>query len=222
MTEQTATALLDMMVANDLINELARSHLEAGDNLEVDLEYLTKLVSAAKGVALAQSDLSKRLRCSATANFGSVPAKLMLEAASEIERLSAVAQGGMQAAAEYIDAKADKYLQDYADTEHDTGATVFHRGEAGRDYHSSLVELANELRAQAAPSINRMVDKFLSWKLPEDFYPDAGISFKAPQHPSSWPTGSNLFDAVQARKMFEYVLTHEHHPRRWGIIPPHD
>lgn len=61
-----------------------------------------------------------------------------------------LAHGGMQAAAEYIDAKADKYLQDYAHTEGDTGATVFHYGEAGREYHSSLVELAEELRAQLA------------------------------------------------------------------------
>ena len=58
---------------------------------------------------------------------------------------------GMQAAAAYIDAKADKYLQECAGTESDTGSTVFHYGDAGRDYHSSLVELAEELRAQPAP-----------------------------------------------------------------------
>lgn len=62
-----------------------------------------------------------------------------------------VARGGMLAAAEYIDAKADKYLEECTGTERDTGAMVFHYGEAGRDYHSSLVELAEELRTQSAP-----------------------------------------------------------------------
>lgn len=55
--------------------------------------------------------------------------------------------------------------------------------------------------------INEMVNKFLSWKLPKDFCPDGGISF-SPGHttPSSphWPTGTNLFHAEQAKKMFEF------------------
>ena len=56
--------------------------------------------------------------------------------------------------------------------------------------------------------IKRMTDKFLCWKLPRGFSPDAGISF----HPGSettyskpyWPTGTNLFTADQARAMFEH------------------
>lgn len=56
------------------------------------------------------------------------------------------------------------------------------------------------------PDIKAAVDRFLGWKLPADFYPDAGISFKAPQHPCSWPTGTNLFNAEQARAMFEHAL----------------
>lgn len=56
---------------------------------------------------------------------------------------------GMHAAADLIDAKAQKYLDDHAGTENDTGAVVFHYGESGRDYHSTLVELAEELRLAA-------------------------------------------------------------------------
>lgn len=61
--------------------------------------------------------------------------------------------------------------------------------------------------------INKMVDKFLSWKLPEHFHPDAGISF-TPTKPyagdeygnSWWPVGTNLFTADQAREMILHML----------------
>jgi len=62
--------------------------------------------------------------------------------------------------------------------------------------------------------IKKMVDRFLGWKLPEDFAPDCGISFKREsdyEHPvygrtKFEPIGTNLFSADQARAMFEYVL----------------
>lgn len=60
--------------------------------------------------------------------------------------------------------------------------------------------------------IDKMVDRFLSWKLPKDFCPDAGISFK-PTKPyevdelgnSWWPIGTNLLTADQARQMLSVV-----------------
>ena len=59
-----------------------------------------------------------------------------------------------------------------------------------------------------------MLTRFLSWKLPSDFMPDAGITFKrvynetSPYGPSVHePTGTNLFTAVQARAMLEHVLS---------------
>lgn len=60
--------------------------------------------------------------------------------------------------------------------------------------------------------IDKMVDRFLSWKLPENFCPDAGISFKAeynentPYPMKHEPVGTNLFDAEQAREMIKYIL----------------
>ena len=60
--------------------------------------------------------------------------------------------------------------------------------------------------------IRMLVDRFLAWKLPEDFKPDAGISFKPTfnehlSQPMKYePTGTNLFTADQARQMFEYLL----------------
>lgn len=53
-----------------------------------------------------------------------------------------------------------------------------------------------------------MVSRFLGWKLPEHFAPDCGVTF----YPSvartiqSWPTGTNLLTADQARAMLEHVL----------------
>lgn len=60
--------------------------------------------------------------------------------------------------------------------------------------------------------IKYMVDRFLEWRLPENFNPDAGISFKPhfnehTAHPMNHePTGTNLFDATQAKEMVRYLL----------------
>ncbi|MBZ9922732.1 hypothetical protein LB579_34320, partial [Mesorhizobium sp. BR1-1-7] len=55
--------------------------------------------------------------------------------------------------------------------------------------------------------IKHMVQRFLQWRLPENFNPDGGISFKAAfnehtAHPMKFtPVGTNLFDAAQATAM---------------------
>lgn len=60
--------------------------------------------------------------------------------------------------------------------------------------------------------IKYMVDRFLGWKLPESFSPDAGISFKPAfnehtTHPMKHePTGTNLFDVNQAGAMVRYMI----------------
>lgn len=64
------------------------------------------------------------------------------------------------------------------------------------------------------PDVKAMVDRFLGWKLPADFSPDCGISFKREsdyEHPEFGrtklePVGTNLLSADQARAMFEHVL----------------
>lgn len=60
--------------------------------------------------------------------------------------------------------------------------------------------------------IKYMVDRFLGWKLPENFSPDGGVSFKRTcnehtAHPSkNEPSGTNLFDSTQAHAMVRYML----------------
>ena len=80
--------------------------------------------------------------------------------------------------------------------------------------------------------IDKMVDRFLGWKLPKDFGPDAGISFK-PTKPyegdelgnSWWPVGTNLLTADQARQMFEHCMAEEpcasQQPGPHAALPPH-
>ena len=61
--------------------------------------------------------------------------------------------------------------------------------------------------------IKHMVDRFLGWRLPENFNPDGGISFKKAinEDRPSWPqknepTGTNLFDATQAEAMVRHMV----------------
>lgn len=54
--------------------------------------------------------------------------------------------------------------------------------------------------------IKHMVNRFLMWRLPEPFRPDAGISFTPPPRPEWWPIGTNLFDANQAEAMVRHMV----------------
>lgn len=60
--------------------------------------------------------------------------------------------------------------------------------------------------------IKEAVSRFLCWKLPADFQPDGGVSFKPwfnenTQHPMrAEPTGTNLFSATQAEAMIRHIL----------------
>ena len=61
-------------------------------------------------------------------------------------------------------------------------------------------------------SVDEMVSRFLRWKVPADFAPDAGIRFnpnplQTPESPY-WPTGTNLLHAEQAREMIQFILGH--------------
>lgn len=60
--------------------------------------------------------------------------------------------------------------------------------------------------------IDALVDRFLSWKLPKGFSPDCGISFDGRKdddwnRDKTWPVGTNLFSADQAREMINYLLS---------------
>lgn len=57
--------------------------------------------------------------------------------------------------------------------------------------------------------VKHMVERFLGWRLPEDFHPDDGISFSRTgingvSYPM--PMGTNLLDYTQAEAMVRYLL----------------
>lgn len=75
-------------------------------------------------------------------------------------------------------------------------------------WRGSRFELAYAAPVAAQPHVtDEMVTRFLGWRLPQDFAPDAGISFNPSPNPLCWPVGTNLLTAPQARAMLEYVLT---------------
>lgn len=63
-------------------------------------------------------------------------------------------------------------------------------------------------------AVQRMTQRFLSWRLPDDFKPDCGIQFDAesarkidPRNQRFEPTGTNLFDAKQTEAMVRHMIT---------------
>lgn len=61
--------------------------------------------------------------------------------------------------------------------------------------------------------IKHMTNRFLGWRLPKNFNPDCGISFK-PTHSENGPfgpqrhepVGTNLFDYTQAEAMVRHMI----------------
>lgn len=60
--------------------------------------------------------------------------------------------------------------------------------------------------------IKHLVNRFLNYRLPDDFNPDGGVSFKRTfndhtAHPMRHePTGTNLLNATQAEAMVRHML----------------
>lgn len=72
------------------------------------------------------------------------------------------------------------------------------------------VTLLEQCDCSEREALERMVSRFLSWKLPQDFAPDAGILFIPTKRfgydTPHWPVGTNLLTATQAREMLCHVL----------------
>lgn len=92
--------------------------------------------------------------------------------------------------------------------------TVRSQGNAGRDI-GSIVLFPDAVEALATAALanlhgkpdasavtDEMVNRFLAWKLPDDFNPDGGVTKRV----GATPVGTNLLTAVQARAMLEHVL----------------
>jgi hypothetical protein len=81
-----------------------------------------------------------------------------------------------------------------------------------------LEKRANELRHEAGAlavkeaCIKHMAERFLGWKLPDDFNPDGGIDFErfgnaeTPHQYERQPVGTNLLNYEQAVAMVRYMI----------------
>jgi hypothetical protein len=84
------------------------------------------------------------------------------------------------------------------------------------DWKRDQVSLEEHIAAKVQPAaqhdiVKDAVNRFLGWKLPKDFGPDCGISFDGRKDDEfnknkSWPIGTNLLTADQAKAMFEHCL----------------
>jgi hypothetical protein len=97
---------------------------------------------------------------------------------------------------------------DYDEAE---GALLCHCKACQHKVTSLAWEIVHRRHAQTRARVTEeMVTRFLSWKLPADFAPDCHITFKLPDpalNPNpSWPVGTNLLTAEQARAMLQHVL----------------
>lgn len=89
--------------------------------------------------------------------------------------------------------------------------------DAARQAKNLQAAIADEL-AEHERDRAELVSRFLGWPLPKTFAPDCGISFTPIRHAAdapapfagqlvgSWPVGTNLFTADEARAMLDFVL----------------
>lgn len=97
------------------------------------------------------------------------------------------------------------------------------RGEVERVVSEALTFAASEdigpllrslIRAKSEPdpkeeAVKQMAQRFLAWKLPENFHPDAGISYQRPNYApqiDATPHGTNLLNAEQAEAMVRHLI----------------
>ncbi|TES73977.1 hypothetical protein E2P84_20445 [Burkholderia cepacia] len=131
-------------------------------------------------------------RCDFDANAGSWARsawQARAASANETGAEGAMYRAGIEAVAKFIDKKAADYLDEYGYVEHDTGAVSWGAGnhaDAKRDYHSSLVELAEEVRefggsrspAMAAEAV-AIPAEVIAWRDAWQAYIDATDAYNA-------------------------------------------
>jgi len=90
---------------------------------------------------------------------------------------------------------------------------------------ANAAKLTNELPAVGISDaeVKGIANRFLGWKLPINFTPDAGISFKPDYNEGTdWPgkhepCGTNLLSGAQAEEMVRFILD-----KSATVMPPAD
>lgn len=80
------------------------------------------------------------------------------------------------------------------------------------DYTQNWAHMCCDTSPLSRDQVKYMADRFLNWKLPANFCPDGGITFKplgnegTPYEYRHNPSGTNLLDATQAIAMVLYMI----------------
>lgn len=109
---------------------------------------------------------------------------------------------------DYINKVAPSHDKTSCSDENPSSNARYKSDDFGGCYRCTLLTAADTVQQ---PDIQGMVNRFLGWKLPTDFCPDCGINFDGRKDDDwnknkTWPIGTNLFTADQAKAMFEYCL----------------
>lgn len=115
------------------------------------------------------------------------------------------AHGGVALNVKFCTSPADTLLREETDVRPRTAASSIGMLSDCLEYKFLKMERKMEKKI-----VDQIVDRFLAWPLPKDFSPDGRISFNpAPDamgNEPTWPVGTNLLTAVQAKEMVEHIL----------------
>lgn len=91
--------------------------------------------------------------------------------------------------------------------------TVRSSPEGGREGPMATLKIpALDVSRLTSNQIKHMAERFLQWRLPENFSPDGGVSFEpvasagTPYEHRREPVGTNLLSAVQAEEMVRFMI----------------
>lgn len=109
------------------------------------------------------------------------------------------------------------YLSDIVGDLHETGKTSDTRLDGVANAVKRLLDnVGGSNSSHATPltdaQIKHMVDRFLTWQIPESFQPDGGISYTQVINAHTGrpyehgPVGTNLLDAQQAAAMIRHMI----------------
>lgn len=92
-----------------------------------------------------------------------------------------------------------------------TQAGSKHLAQFVQKLNDALTDRATASGAARLPDVSEMVNRFLGWPLPKTFGPDCGISFDGRKDDEwnknkTWPVGTNLLTADEAKAMFEHCI----------------
>lgn len=202
------------------------SELCFGDSAEHALTFARTLPALIERAETAQNEVSRLQGILTALQKGTEPSRSKYREENRelrAQRNAALCrvrdlEGALEPFAKALDAIERRYGSDNDDRQPTNGMSAEFNFTIGQ-FRRARAALAsnppaptNKETNMTEEQIKHMVRRFLTWQLPENFKPDAGISFKAEFNENTaypmkhTPSGTNLFDAVQADVMVRYMI----------------